>query len=359
MVVSRRKRKELRKMRKRRQRIAKFKNGSKKASIILTLTSLLSTASSLTKVKAYDLSESSVSKGARGYDYTSDLIEEWAKIVIPIAKDNGLYPSIMLAQALLESRYGNGLSQLASPPYHNLFGIKGNFNGQSVSFSTQEWEGDHYTTVNAHFRVYPDYVESFKDYAKLLRGWDFYSGALRENALTFREAAFALQGRYATSPIYASSLINLIEQYKLDRFDFEDYEPAVYFHRLYNPNNGFHHYTNDENEIEHLKQCGWIYEGKAFRCCKENKGMPLYRLYNRKTGHHLLTINSNEKDQLITQGWKYEGIAGYMAEVGEGEPVCRGFNPGNGEHFLTLSKVELEKATEAGWHDEGTAGWVR
>ncbi|MDR0690986.1 MAG: glycoside hydrolase family 73 protein [Streptococcaceae bacterium] len=365
MIVSRRKRKELRKLRERRRRAVKFKNGGKKVSVILTLTSMLSTVSILTNVKADDLSELSVSRGATGGDCTVDLIEELAKFAVPIARDSGLYPSVMLAQALLESRYGNGLSQLASPPYHNLFGIKGSFNGQSVNFPTQEWAGDHYIPVGADFRAYPDYAESVQDYADLLAGlgeWngrDYYAGARRENALTFREAAEFLQGRYATSPIYASSLIRLIEQYELDRFDFGEYEAIVYVHRLFNPNNDLHHYTTDENEVEHLKNQGWVYEGKAFRCLREGKGMPMYRLYNRRTGHHHFTINSYERDRMVADGWEDEGIAWYVEEVGNGEPVFRGFNPGNQEHFLTRNKTELEKAVTSGWEDEGVSCWTR
>ncbi|MDR1473690.1 MAG: glycoside hydrolase family 73 protein [Lactobacillales bacterium] len=359
MVVSRRTRKELRKARERRQRVDHLKNGGKKASVVLTLTSMLSLASLLTRVEADDdYSQALLFRGRETDDFTLELIEEWVPIAVPIARENGLYPSVMLAQALLESRYVGGLSQLASSPYHNLFGIKGNFHGQSVKFPTQEWTGDQYTTVDDDFRMYPDYDESFKDYAKLMQ-LDYYAGVRRENASTFREAAEALQGRYATSPIYADSLIRLIEQYELDRFDFDDYEvAAVYVHRLRNPNNGLHHYTIDENEVEHLKQQGWIYEGKAFRCLREGQGMPMYRLYNRTTGHHHFTINSYERDRMVANGWEYERIAWYVEEVGNGEPVFRGFNPGNKEHFLTRNKAELEKAVTSGWDDEGVSCWT-
>ena len=41
----------------------------------------------------------------------------------------------MIAQAILES--GSGESQLAKEPYYNLFGVKGSFQGNSVSFSTK------------------------------------------------------------------------------------------------------------------------------------------------------------------------------------------------------------------------------
>ncbi len=45
----------------------------------------------------------------------------------------------MIAQAILES--GSGNSALAAPPNYNLFGIKGAYQGQSVSFPTQEDDG--------------------------------------------------------------------------------------------------------------------------------------------------------------------------------------------------------------------------
>ena len=42
----------------------------------------------------------------------------------------GTYTSVMLAQAILESNWGN--SQLAQEPNNNLFGIKGSYQGLSL-----------------------------------------------------------------------------------------------------------------------------------------------------------------------------------------------------------------------------------
>ncbi|OFK21387.1 hypothetical protein HMPREF2829_03730 [Aerococcus sp. HMSC072A12] len=52
------------------------------------------------------------------------LIGEYAR---EVAGTNGLYASVMIAQAILES--DSGRSDLASPPYFNLFGIKGSYQG--------------------------------------------------------------------------------------------------------------------------------------------------------------------------------------------------------------------------------------
>ena len=48
----------------------------------------------------------------------------------------GLYPSIQMAQAALES--GWGLSQLSTQA-NNFFGVKGAYNGQSVTMKTIEY----------------------------------------------------------------------------------------------------------------------------------------------------------------------------------------------------------------------------
>ncbi|MFP9075423.1 glucosaminidase domain-containing protein, partial [Enterococcus faecalis] len=65
----------------------------------------------------------------------------------------GVYASVMIAQAILES--GSGQSGLASPPYYNLFGIKGTSGSRSVSMMTAEDNGTgEFYTIQAAFRAY-------------------------------------------------------------------------------------------------------------------------------------------------------------------------------------------------------------
>lgn len=140
-----------------------------------------------------------------------------------VASEYGVYASVMIAQAALESGYGQ--SSLSAPPNHNLFGIKGNYNGQSVAMQTREfYQNTGWVTITDYFKKYPSYAESFQDNAALLRrgtSWDplFYSGAWIENTNSYRDATAWLQGRYATDPSYASKLNNLIQLYDLTRFD--------------------------------------------------------------------------------------------------------------------------------------------
>lgn len=138
------------------------------------------------------------------------------------ASQYGVYTSVMLAQAILESAWGT--STLATQG-HNLFGIKGDYNGSYVTMPTAEWSASAgWYTINANFRKYPSYYESFADNGNKLRNgvsWNssYYSGTWKENTSSYKDATAWLQGRYATAPNYASSLNNLIQTYNLTQYD--------------------------------------------------------------------------------------------------------------------------------------------
>ncbi|MET3558019.1 flagellum-specific peptidoglycan hydrolase FlgJ [Streptococcus rupicaprae] len=139
-----------------------------------------------------------------------------------LANKHDLYASVMVAQAILESDWGQ--SQLTKEA-NNLFGIKGDYWGKSYEIETAEDDGTGKRyTIMAKFRRYPTYHASLKDNARLLRKGligapDFYAGAWRSRTQSYRDATAYLQGRYATDTSYASKLNELIEQYDLTRFD--------------------------------------------------------------------------------------------------------------------------------------------
>lgn len=146
-----------------------------------------------------------------------------------IAAQNDLYASVMMAQAILES--GWGTSTLSKAPNYNLFGIKGEYNGESINMETLEDSGgQNYYPINAEFRKYPSYAESLQDYANLLANgtsWNptYYAGAWKSNAATYQDATAYLTGRYATDTAYSTKLNRIIAQYGLDQYD--NYQPVV------------------------------------------------------------------------------------------------------------------------------------
>ena len=149
-------------------------------------------------------------------------ISQIAATAKPVADANGLYPSVMIAQAILESNWGT--SQLSNAPYYNLFGIQGTYQGKSVIFKTQEFLNGKWVTKDMPFRAYPSFNESFQDNARVLKTTNFGSGpyyinAWRSNAATYQQATAALTGKYATDPNYGTSLNNIIALYNLTHFD--------------------------------------------------------------------------------------------------------------------------------------------
>ena len=156
---------------------------------------------------------------------TEEFIQTIGKDAQQISWNEGLYASVMIAQAILET--GSGNSQLARPPHHNLFGIKGSYQGKNVTFNTQEDKGNgQLYTIKSAFRQYPSYKESLEDYASLLKKGisgnpSFYQATWKEHAATYKEATKALTGKYATDTSYDRKLNALIETYNLTIYDSE------------------------------------------------------------------------------------------------------------------------------------------
>ena len=147
--------------------------------------------------------------------------------IIPAAQQategKDVYTSVMIAQAALESAWGT--SALASEPNHNLFGVKGNYNGQSVNMYTLEDAGaQNYYGIHDNFRKYPSYKESMDDYVdKIVNGIKgapmFYSGAWKSRTNSYQDATRYLTGRYATDTAYYAKLNRIIEQFGLTKYD--------------------------------------------------------------------------------------------------------------------------------------------
>ena len=151
---------------------------------------------------------------------TEVFIDSIAEPAREIGQKDGLYASVMIAQAILES--GSGSSGLSKPPYNNLFGIKGAYKGASVVLMTSEDDGSGYKyNIAAEFRRYPSVKESLQDYADLLRRdmGAFYAPAWKENAKTYVEACDYLQGHYATDTTYSGKLQGIILAYDLEQYD--------------------------------------------------------------------------------------------------------------------------------------------
>ena len=152
--------------------------------------------------------------------YQQEFLDKAIPAATTASSKYGTYTSVMLAQAAVESAWGQ--SGLAQEPNNNLFGIKGSYNGQSVNMNTGEYGNGGYYTTNAGFRKYPSYTESFEDNGALLRNQmgNYYSGTWVENSSNYSQATEnGLQGKYATDPNYAKTLNSVIAANGFDKYD--------------------------------------------------------------------------------------------------------------------------------------------
>lgn len=151
-------------------------------------------------------------------------IEEIKDEAIKNYKEYKILPSITIAQAILESSWGESdLAQI----YNNLFGIKADssWKGEYVTLETFEFYD---TKIEEKFRVYSNKNQSIKDHAKFLVDNQRYKKYGVFEAKTYIEQAYALQNAgYSTAEDnsgqkrYAKDLIELIRQYNLQLIDSE------------------------------------------------------------------------------------------------------------------------------------------
>ncbi|CAK20589.1 GW domain-containing glycosaminoglycan-binding protein [Listeria welshimeri] len=137
-----------------------------------------------------------------------------------IQEKHGILTSITLAQAILESDWGqSGLAEKGN----NLFGVKGKSPQPMVTMTTKEFEDGKWIEIKANFRKYKDWNESLDAHAALfLNGttWnkDKYNGVVAAD--NYKKAAQELQtAGYATDPDYAEKLISIIEAHELQLYD--------------------------------------------------------------------------------------------------------------------------------------------
>ena len=146
----------------------------------------------------------------------SAFLEEIKAAVMKDMSKTGILASLTAAQALLESGHGtSGLTKKANA----LFGIKGSYQGMSVTMMTREEVNGQVIKVPAQFRAYNSWDESISDHSGLfLRNQKRYGNLIGET--DYKQACYNVKADgYATDSGYAGKLISIIEAYHLDEWD--------------------------------------------------------------------------------------------------------------------------------------------
>lgn len=202
------------------------------ASQAAAATTTLAAANTDTASNQVDLSSLYFSNNAKSQNFIESVaqgaINGWTKY--------GVLPSVTVAQAILESGWGQSA---LSTQAHNLFGIKGSYNGQYVTMQTREvYNGQSYYIYD-NFRKYANNSESVEDHGNFLYSNSRYANLLDDQS--YASVARKLQADgYATDPSYASSLIKLVEMYNLTQLDniaFSGKQPVINNKNDYNYSN--------------------------------------------------------------------------------------------------------------------------
>jgi len=157
-------------------------------------------------------------------------INKIAPIAIEQAKKHGnkIFPSVCIAQACCESAYGTSPKMIRA---NAVFGIKVGkskwhfgtaWKDKAYSTKTKEcYDGKTYTNITDLFRAYDTLEEAVEDYFDLLCVASRYKYALNQPT-----PLACIQGiqkaPYATSPTYVSTIMNIINNYGLTKYDGKD-----------------------------------------------------------------------------------------------------------------------------------------
>ena len=161
--------------------------------LILLISALGSASAQLKKNKAY-----------------TDYFNQWAEVAMQQMIQYRIPASITLAQGVLES--GAGKSELALRA-NNHFGIKCNGWTGRRSYHDDDERGE-------CFRAYDNAYQSYVDHSVFLSTSQRYRRLFDLKRTDYKGWAKGLKAcGYATSPTYATKLIEIIETYQLHQYD--------------------------------------------------------------------------------------------------------------------------------------------
>jgi hypothetical protein len=157
-----------------------------------------------------------------------DLREKLAPYAQEQGRIYGILPAFIMAVAMLETGYGK--STLCNEA-NNLFSIKGEYNGKSITLPTTEYVRGKPIKVNAKFRKYPSFRESCRDFCELIKNGVSWNHTVYSRAVigvTDLEKACINFGKtpYMTDPAYSGKLLAVIKSQDLAKYDSTPTAPA-------------------------------------------------------------------------------------------------------------------------------------
>lgn len=161
---------------------------------------------------------SAMKKQSVSYTQT-EFIEEIAPTIQKVAASYGVRPSIIIAQAVLESNYG---TNLLAVKYHNLFAVQAQDGQTAIELTYKSYFVNEWQTETGRFAVYKSWTAAIYDYFDLLQSGKLSDGAydILVSNTGYKKPAQSLQDMgFSTDPDYATKLIAIIEKNNLTAYD--------------------------------------------------------------------------------------------------------------------------------------------
>lgn len=149
-----------------------------------------------------------------------DFLVTFAPTISKVCGMSGIPASVCIAQAILESGWGE-----STIGQFNLFGRKYGGTGGVVEVATQEFEAGGYTNKVCRFQDYTSLSDAIADYCVLILEDEKYVSVatLLQTGCTLEEYVVELAGIYATAEqddgIYSKTIITLISENELRQYD--------------------------------------------------------------------------------------------------------------------------------------------
>ncbi|MDO6558172.1 flagellar assembly peptidoglycan hydrolase FlgJ [Paraglaciecola chathamensis] len=137
-----------------------------------------------------------------------------------VAKELGIDPKALLAQAAVETGWGQYMMHTDNGNTHNLFGIKaGNgWQGDTANVSTIEFEQGLAAPKKAKFRAYNSFNDAMQDYASFVKDNPRYQQALEHTGDPKNYFNELQQAGYATDPAYADKILSVLNSGSLRQY---------------------------------------------------------------------------------------------------------------------------------------------
>ncbi|MGF1726706.1 flagellar assembly peptidoglycan hydrolase FlgJ [Photobacterium nomapromontoriensis] len=152
----------------------------------------------------------------QGFGSPKDFVSRLKPYAEKAAQALGTDPSVLIAQAALETGWGQKVIKNAAGSSNNLFNIKADprWSGAKVATNTLEFHQGIPVQEKAAFRSYDTYQDSFNDYVRFLNDNPRYSKALEHPADPSQFIRNIHQAGYATDPKYVDKIISVMEAVK-------------------------------------------------------------------------------------------------------------------------------------------------